>query len=281
MDSDRANSYSDFEEREKKILEFEQNLIENEEKLKTLTKECEDLNQKLKLVEESQDEMIATQLKELRAKLEESDQMTTNLRSALQNLQEDNIKLEDELNAFKSEHGDINEVKEKLQVLEETVITQQKEIVEKDKILKGRQEEGEVLESALQKFIVGKVETVKEFNHLLENAKFRLFLIVPTIEDLKQLNLPDDSNIDMRVATAFDLENKFHREYLESYSNVDFRVYSKRDRWGIERDAEEICLVAESENKDYIGISSSDSKICELFLKLLTEAWLTADKVSL
>ncbi|NVM53038.1 MAG: hypothetical protein HWN66_05000 [Candidatus Helarchaeota archaeon] len=278
MNSGRTNTLTDFEEREKKIKDFEEDFKQKEKQLKELT-------QKLKGFEEksSQDEVVTSQIEQYEQKIKELDEMTSRLRNALGNLQEENIKLEDELNSIKSEHGDISELKSKLKVLDETVITQQKEIVEKDKILKGRatEEGGGLPEGTLQKIIVGKVETIKEFNRLLEDVKFRLFLIIPTVEDLDQLNLPKDSKVDTRVATAFDLSNAAHKGLISTYPHIEFRSYSKKDRWGIERDAEEICLVAESENKDYIGISSSDSKICELFLKLLTEAWLTATKITL
>ncbi|NVM28597.1 MAG: hypothetical protein HWN65_07115 [Candidatus Helarchaeota archaeon] len=275
MNSERTNIIADFEEKEKKILEFEDEFA----KMKESSKEYEKLREKMK---SSQDEAIASQIDELHSKMEEHEQTNNRLRTALQQIQEENIALEDELNSIKSEHGDIGELKSKLQVLEDTVITQQKEIVEKDKILKGKraEEAGLTTEGTLQKFIVGKMETIKEVNRLLKNSKFRILLIVPSFDDLKQLNIPENPKIDTRIATAFDLANKFHREFIHKFPHVEFRNYSKSDRWGIERDAEEVCLVAESENKDYIGISSSDSKICDLYSKLLTEAWLTASKVS-
>ncbi len=291
METERSHLITDFEKREQKIMEFEENYVKNEKLLKELTEKCQNLEEKLKIYEEksSQDEVIAAQLNELRSKIkqyeteiQELNETNARLRNALTNLQEENIKLEDELNSLKSDHTDINELKSKLKVLEETVITQQKEIVEKDKILKGKfiEEEGYKPESSLQKFIIGKIETIKEFNRLLNNVQFRIFLVVPKIDDLEQLNLPKDEKIDIRIATSFDLTNPAHQSLIKSFPNAEFRNYSGKDRWGLERDAEEICLVAESENKDFIGISSSDSKICELFSKLLTEAWLKGEKIT-
>lgn len=275
---------TDFEEMEKKITDFEQNYL----KIKEQANKAQELEEKLNAFEAkfSDDEVIAAQLQDLHSQIEqyektnrELNEANSRLQNALSTIQEDNIKLEDELNNIKSEHGNVKELKSKLAVLEETVITQQKELVEKDKILKGKREGP--TESALQKFIVGKVETIKEFNRLIETAKFRLFLIVPKIEDLEQFNRKKSEKINIRIATAFDLTNNAHKTILTSYPNTDFRNYAGMDRWGIERDAEEICIVAESENKDYVGISSSDSKICELFSKLLTEAWLKGTKVTL
>ena len=285
MNSGRNKPVIDFEEKENKIIEFEKQFTENEKQLEKLTGECQDLQQKLQNLEAktSQDEVVASQIDDYRQKITELEEMSARLRTALGQLQEENIKLEDELNGIKTEHGDITELKAKLTVLEETVITQQKEIVDKDRILKRRtsEEDGGIDESAPQKFLVGKVETVTEFNRLLENVKFRLVLIVPTVQDLKQLKLMNNPNVDTRIATSLDLSNVAHKNFIKQFPNAEFRNYSKKDRWGIECDAEEICLVAESENKDLIGIASSDSKICELFLKLLTEAWLTATKISL
>ncbi len=284
MNSGPTKTLTDFEEKEKEILEFEKQYIENEKELKKLSEESQDLNQKLQNLEAkaSQDEVVASQIEDYKKKINELEETSSRLRTALGQIQEDNIKLEDELNSIKTEHGDIAELKSKLNVLEETVIAQQKEIIDKDKILKGRtsEAEGNIHTGAVQKFIVGKVETLNEFNRLLDNVKFRLFLIVPTIEDLKQLKLLNSANVDTRVATSLDLSNTAHKNFIQKYPDVDFRNYSKKDRWGIECDAEEICLVAESENKDLIGISSSDSKICEMFLKLLTEAWLTAARIA-
>lgn len=288
MNNEKSNEISAFEEREKKILEFEDVFTKNEQ----LANKCQDLEQKLKALEEksSQDEVVAAQLGELHSKIEEYEKtiqdlngMSSNLRNALANVQEDNIKLEDELNSLKTEHGDVGELKSKLKTLEETVISQQKELIEKDKILKGEfiAEEGQTSDSALQRFIVGKVETIKEFNNLIEEVKFRLFLIVPTIEDLEQLNLEIDEKVDIRIATSFDHTNSSHKKIIETVPNAEFRNYKGKDRWGIECDGEEVVLVALSENKDYIGISSADSKICDLFSKLLTEAWLKGEKIPL
>lgn len=292
MDAERTDIITDFEEKEKEILEFEAKFIKNEQLLKELTEKCQVLEQKLKMLEEksSQDEVIAAQMNELRSqiaeyeqKAKEAEDMSERLRNALGNIQEENIKLEDELNSIKSDTGDIKELRSKLQVLEETVIAQQKELVEKDKILKGEfvTEEGSASVSALQRFIVGKVETINEFKRLIESTEIRLFIVVPTIEDLEQLDLHLDPKIGIRIATSLDPSNTAHKKIIETLPNAMFRNYSGKDRWGIERDAEEVCLIAESENKDYIGISSSDSKICELFSKLLTEAWLKGERVNL
>jgi len=295
MDADRANIMADFEKKEQDITAFEEEFTKKEKSLKELTQTCQDLNQKLKVYEEksSQDEIVATQLSELRSKIEQYEksiqeltETNTRLREALQNIQEDSVKFEDELNALKSAQGDINELKSKNKMLEETVITQQKELIEKDKILKGRVAEGKeskLSASSIQKFIVGKTETITEFNRLLENVKFRLFLVFPVIEDLLDFNLTSFSKLEgkaeIRIATAIDRSNDAHLKIMRSYPNVDFRHYKNKDRYGLERDSEEICFVAQSENKDLIGISSSDSKINDLFLKLMTEAWLKGEKI--
>ena len=294
MTTERSKGSSSFEKREKEILAFEENIQKNENELKELSTKCQELEKKLKIFEEksSQDEVIEAQLSELRAKiqeyeqtLKESNETNSRLQSALGQMQEENIKLEDELNSFKKYQVNVKDLKSKLKVLEETVITQEKELIEKDKILKGQftDEEGSKIPiGTLQKFIVGRVETIKEFNNLLEKVQFRLFLIVPSPEDLEDFNLNQlDPKVDIRIATAFDLSNDSHKKMIQEYPNADFRNFSGKDRWGIERDKEEICLVAESENKDLIGISSTDSKIVELFLKLLTEAWLKGEKISL
>ncbi|HUY01479.1 MAG TPA: hypothetical protein VMV49_18090 [Candidatus Deferrimicrobium sp.] len=290
MSTDRTKSSSSFEKREKEILEFEELCIKNEQQLTHL----KELEKKLKVFEEksSQDEVIAAQLNELREKIktyehdiQESDANNARLSAALGQLQEENIKLEDELNEFKSNQGNIQELKSKLKILEETVITQEKELIEKDKILKGQlitKDGCEISGNTSGKFIIGKVETLKEFNHLIENVKFRLFLIMPSAEDLKDLNLNQlGPKVDVRIAAGFNLSDDSHKKIIQINPNIEFRNFSGRDRWGIERDAEEICLVAESENKDLIGISSSDSKICDLFSKLLTEAWLKGEKIHL
>ncbi|MHA1263751.1 MAG: hypothetical protein ACTSRS_00805 [Candidatus Helarchaeota archaeon] len=276
MESSHSKAITDFEEKEKRISEFEKEFIRKETELK-------ELQEKYKLLEEQTSKDKVEKIAQYEGKIKELSETNERLRNALNQLQEENIQLEDELNKIKSEHADINELKSKMQILEETVITQQKEIIEKDKILKGRMGEDEeaTLESTLQKFIVSKAETIKEFNRLLDAAKFRLFLIVPTLDDLQQLHLKNNPDVDTRIATAFDLSNEGQKDFIAKFPDVEWRLYTKKDRWGIERDAEEICIVAETENKDYIGISSSDSKVTQLFLKLLTEAWLTADKVSL
>lgn len=275
MDSE-TSEMMDFEEKEKIILAFEQEYVQIQTELK-------ELNEKYKLLEEQTSKEKVEQITQYEEKIKQLTEMNERLRTALEQLQEENIKQEDELNSIKADHADITELRSKVQILEETIINQQKELVEKDKILKGRtaEGEGEALESTLQKFIVGKVETITEFNRLLDTVKFRLFLIVPTIEDLQQLNLKNNPDVDTRVATAFDLSNESHKNYIKSYPDIEFRSYNKKDRWGIERDAEELCLTIETENKDYIGISSSDSKVTEILLKLLTEAWLTASKIAL
>jgi chromosome segregation ATPase len=296
MDADRTNNMADFEKKEQDIMAFEEEFTKKEKTLKELTQKCQDLDQKLKVYEEksSQDEIVATQLSELRAKIEQYEQSTkeltetnTRLRDALQNIQDDSVKLEDELNTLKSAQGDINELKSKNKMLEETVITQQKELIEKHKILKGRVAEGkesEIAASSIQKFIVGKTETITEFNRLLENVKFRLFLVFPAIEDLMDLNLTSFSKLqskaEIRIATAIDQTNNTQLKIIKAYPNVEFRHYKAKDRWGLSRDSEEICFVAQSENKDLIGISSSDSKINDLFLKLMTEAWLKGEKIT-
>ncbi len=280
-----------LEAKEKKILEFEENFTKNEALLKEYTEKCGVLEEKLRTLEEksSKDEVVAAQLGELHSKIEEYEntiqQLNENnerLRNAISQLQEENIQMEDELNVIKTEHGDINEVKAKLKVLEETVITQQKELVEKDKILKGEfvTEEGRVAEGSVQHFIVGKEETIQEFNRLIEAASYRLFLVIPRIEDLEDLNLQLDAKVNLRIATSLDLSKPVHKKIANQISNAEFRNYPGKDRWGIERDGNEICIVALSENKDYIGFSSSDSKIFNLFSKLLTEAWLKGEKVS-
>ncbi|MHA1130550.1 MAG: hypothetical protein ACTSQI_06350 [Candidatus Helarchaeota archaeon] len=281
-----------LEEKEKKILEFEENYTKTEQLLKEYTAKCQDLEEKLRILEEksSKDEVVAAQLNELHSKIEEYEhtiqELQANnerLRNAISQLQEENIQMEDELNSIKTEHGDINELKAKLKVLEETVITQQKELVEKDKILKGEfiTDDGCAAEGGVQHFIVGKEETLKEFNHLIENTSYRLSLVIPTIEDLEQLNLQLDAKINLRIATSLDLSKPVHKKIANQFSNAEFRNYSGKDRWVIERDGQEICIVALSENKDYIGFSSTDSKIVNLFSKLLTEAWLKGEKVAL
>jgi DNA repair exonuclease SbcCD ATPase subunit len=297
MDADRTSNLVDFEKKERDILAFEEEYTKKEKTLKDLLQKCKELDQKVKVYEEksSQDEVVATQLSELRVKIEQyekSNQELTEtnarLQMALQNVQDDGVKIEDELNALKSATGDINEIKSKMKMLEETVIAQQKELVEKDKILKGRIAEGaesKIAARSIQRFIVGKAETISEFNRLLENVKFRLFLVFPAIEDLLDLNLTVfsklEGKVEIRIATAIDRNNDAHLKIIRSYPNVEFRHFKNKDRYGLESDSEEICFVAQSENKDLIGLSSSDSKINDLFLKLMTEAWLKAEKITL
>lgn len=255
--------------------EMQQKVQESEESIQNLNTQLSDIQEKLKNFE-AQD---SRQTKVIKKMKKEGEQKT-------QEIEDKEKQLEKAIAADEQLVAKVDELKAELEQKLESINEKNNQIEELKKEQKNLQDEFENLKTEYQDLkqqktglIQGRENIINIMNNLLDNAKMRVLIVAPTIEDINQIELQRmDKKINIRVATFIDLKNEKHKEVLdtfEGFPNISFRNFEKQDRWGLEHDREEIILAAHSSSALPMGMLSNDPKHIEFFLALLSEAWIS------
>ncbi|MHA1384992.1 MAG: helix-turn-helix domain-containing protein [Candidatus Helarchaeota archaeon] len=133
-------------------------------------------------------------------------------------------------------------------------------------------------------FVDGTEAIIAEITDIMWKTKIRLYIVAPTIEDVNLAiikNLP--KKILIRLACYLDFNNPKHLKIATELSNhnINFRLYKKRNLWGINRDQEEIILGTVSEDGDVNAVASDNQEHVQLFSPILETAWIQGKPLDL
>ncbi|MHA1231172.1 MAG: hypothetical protein ACTSRP_07560 [Candidatus Helarchaeota archaeon] len=231
-----------IKEMEKKIRELETYKSNNITTFEKLNLQLQNYIDRVKKLE--------NELTEKDAELVEKEDKLNKLMDDFKQMEEKALKLEVENSNLRNE---INELSSKLENLENEI----------KKYNVGQQ------------IIIGRDEFIKQINDMVTKTKSSILLITPSIIDLKSIDFsPLNYNIQVRIATSIDLQSSQHYEILTNLQNQGFKIrnYELGDRWGVDRDGEEIFIAASG--ADVLGIKTDDQDAIKLYRVLISDAWL-------
>ena len=212
---------------------------------------------------------------------------------------EKTIKLKDDeirkLNSTSIDRSALNEKSEKIKQLEKELEILNGELAKLDEELESLELENEKLKkagsSSTDKIVnftnvqITKSEILEKMREVLQNnAMSNVSIVVPNIEDLQELYLYElRSSVSMNISCSINPGNDEHSELLqefESLDNISIKNYEQGDRYGVNRDAEEllIAVIGSSEN-NHLVFHTKDSKHIRLLNSLITESWIRSRKV--
>ncbi len=126
-------------------------------------------------------------------------------------------------------------------------------------------------------------------NDTVRRVKMRLLLVVPSLNELEietLKNIPQKINI--RICAAIGTKSKENLakiHFIKEHPNMTFRIRKLQNLWGIQRDYEEIILgiVNKGDEKEIstievVGIGSVLTEHIKIFVPVLEEAWVSANK---
>ncbi|MHA1753655.1 MAG: hypothetical protein ACTSYZ_14920 [Candidatus Helarchaeota archaeon] len=132
------------------------------------------------------------------------------------------------------------------------------------------------------KIISGRENLINTINMILRNAKYRIILVMPGIEDLELL---DFSNLNANIiflSTYLDKNDQKHLQWvseLDKKYKVNVRFYEKRDRWGILADGETLFVADAKQGHNLIGYLITEINLVNLLSKLVNDVWVNSIKI--
>lgn len=128
-------------------------------------------------------------------------------------------------------------------------------------------------------------------NEEISKTKMRLLIVAPNLSEISVSllhSLPKHVNI--RIATQINMDDGNHMDILQQLDampNVTYRNRREQDLFGINRDYEEVILcilslteVGEKERIEIGGVGSIVQQHIKIFVPVLEEAWISAQKVT-
>jgi len=260
---------------EEKIIKLEKEVVETTAEFSNLKEEFvpeikkefqEQISRQSRAIRSQREDLEKreTEIKELQEKLEKSVSSSEQL---LKKIDEQKEKLE----------TDSNEKENLTSQLNKKISSLESDIKDKDQMIEKYEEQSKKSKAQKTGLITGQEEIISLMNNLLENARMRVQIVAPTIEEI---NLIDFSKIpkkvNVRIATFIDLSDDRHKDILEGLTlpNITFRNYKKKDRWGLEQDREGLIIAAESKKALPLGLLTNDLNHIELFNSMISEAWI-------
>ena len=170
----------------------------------------------------------------------------------------------------------INEQNDQLEDLKRLQLENQqlkKELEELKKINRDLEEKTGKLEMG-QEVIVGRENVINYINEMIKITKMSILIVTPKIIDLKDIDFSINDRIQIRVVTSLDFQSSQHLEILKKLQdlNIIIREYRLADRWGIDRDGEEIFIAPAGGN--VFGLRVKNEEAIKLYKILITDAWL-------
>ncbi|HMF30668.1 MAG TPA: hypothetical protein VKK79_04605 [Candidatus Lokiarchaeia archaeon] len=215
-----------------------------------------------------------TQIKVSTVSSEEVDALQVQLQEKQQILDEKNALLEE----LTKEHSDLKREAELLkQDLEASDALTEK--------LQKQLDEGAGAAAAgpdLEKVRFTREQIIKKTLEILNRGLHNVTIIVPSLEDLENLNLYEvKSSVSVKVGCFVDPTNPKHNDLLqeiESLDNISIRLYENKDRWAISKDNEELFLAAVGEEENLVFYTRDPLHI-KMLNPLVMESWLRARKI--
>ncbi|MHC1592383.1 MAG: coiled-coil domain-containing protein [Candidatus Helarchaeales archaeon] len=256
---------------------IEKTLKEKEAELEKVNAELSSLKENVENeIKQSYDELIDRQTKIIKNKKEEIEKLDEKIKDISElsaSLERENARLKEEL----------EKLKDKIENQQSTILEKNDQILDlKDEVRKlnetiaSLQDKLESTKEKSFKYIQGREQLIEIMNEALSKARMRILIITPTIKDLESLNFSLLSDrVSVRVATFVD-KNEEDQELLRSFmgrKNFSVRNFPRQDRWGLEFDREGLVIATHAENVGPIGFYLSEYKQIELYLTLLSEAW--------
>jgi chromosome segregation ATPase len=306
------------EEKDKKILQLEDELIKNTETIRKLKdelakviKKFENYDQIIKSKEDLianlttslnlKDDQIKTMVDSMNLKEQQIDTLNKSLEIKNQKIKtiETSIGLKDEeIKELKSSTVNKDLIEEKDEEIEDYqkkigILTGELEKADED--LEALEMENEKLRNNLtaeseSKIIdsthreIPKAEILKKIREILGNAVHNVTIAVLDINELQDLHLYEvRSSVNVKIMCNIDPSREDDAELLEeleSLDNISIRLYEDRDRYLIDRDGEELLfsIVGEGENNNLV-LYTKDVKHQRLLRSLVMEGWLRARKL--
>jgi len=294
-----------LEERQEKIMKLKQDIekfkIESDEK----NKKIDELG-KIKDEKESEISSLKDKIDRLTEEIENKDKIITSQKEEINNIKQDMDKVIDEIK--ENYEKKINEIKEEYKkIIEDTKSEVEKELntskakyeEELNKIKSELKEKIEDLEKRNKeledklKGVISNIDNIKIFNdrqdlikhinEIIKDAKIRLMLVFPKLEDMKDIDLEDlDNNIAINLATNIDLKNSDHTNFLRKLQkkyNINIRNKDPDELWCIKKDGDSLIIGTILENGRFFGFYSNDRNIVNLFSGIVSDATLRAKRV--
>jgi sugar-specific transcriptional regulator TrmB len=127
------------------------------------------------------------------------------------------------------------------------------------------------------KIITGRDNIITRFNELLDAALHNVMLVVPTIADLKEIDLTKlKPSVKVLVSVKVDMTSQDDLDMVQGLSelnNIELRSFNNEDRFAINVDRGDVIIGVNSKNGPF-GIHTQDSQAIDLFVKqFMLECW--------
>ncbi len=247
------------------ILNRDEKLREYEKYIEKLEKNLESFTSEKNLLEniKNENKILHEDLKNKNNKIKKQDEQISNLVKELEN--------------YKKFIDDICDL---LNAEEQNIYEKIKNVLLENADLKNKLNTKQISQAPPEKlpfdYITGVNEILKHINNLLRDAKYRIILIIPSINDIKSLNFSSLVVSNIFLATFFDTSKPEHLKIIEELNSkykINVRFYENRDRWGVLKDGDTIIIANNSIDTEITGYLTSDMKLIEIFSKIINDAW--------
>lgn len=131
--------------------------------------------------------------------------------------------------------------------------------------------------------INGRDTIIGKINELLDGAMHNVLLVVPSIQELKEIDLVKlKSHVKVQVACKIDMKSQSDLDLYQNYrdlNKVEFRSFDWGDRFGINVDRG-VVLVGVNSKQEPFGIITTDEQGIDLLVKnFLIETWTIGRKL--
>ena len=128
---------------------------------------------------------------------------------------------------------------------------------------------------------------IAQINEAMSMVKMRLYMIVPSINDLDFTALSKiKSRINVRISTNFDLNDPTHKSKLDSLKeldNITIRYFPRGSMWAVNKDFEEMMISVvsghETGSRSVAGMGSVLDEHIKLFAPVIEDVWLQSKKL--
>jgi hypothetical protein len=178
----------------------------------------------------------------------------------------------------------IQEYENRIKFLEDEVALLKSDIDAADKKIEDLESQNKISKDYVQatQFIT-RGQAANHLHNLLQDALHNITITVPSIEDIKDLDIYSvKSTVMIKLACDIDVNNETHKEIIkefQSFENVSFRVYNGKDRWSAIKDGDELFMGVLGKDPDKIlCILTKDPWHVRFFNNLVMDSWLRAKK---
>ncbi|MHA1891017.1 MAG: hypothetical protein ACTSYS_08510 [Promethearchaeota archaeon] len=187
---------------------------------------------------------------------------------------------------LKKRMEEVDELKMRIMDQEESIAFLNDKVSELKNLLKEKENEPIHFEfDHSSQLIEGRENILRTISDLIKEAFHSILIVVPTIMDLKELDLESiKSTVQVRIATNIDRTKQEHLDYFSELSkkgNFQFRLFDKEDRYGLNLERGRVLMGFNSKEKPVAMVTADPDGIDLLLNKIIIESWTLGRRLSL